>query len=227
MKFVLPLTVLTLAATASASVEPYTETFADGNANWGTGGDWEVFEPLDWQGSGGPDSGAHVTAPKNFVDFEPGGFPLTIFRGQDNFNSSDGAFEGDWISAGVTEFSFWVRHDADIALDYFARFTPIGSNSPSMNVIFSEAVQPNTWTKLSVEIDSNNDDLIPGGPPGTYEAVFGNLGKMQIGADVGQLAGDDQLYHFDLALVSISLPAPGAMALFGLVAALGGSRRRR
>lgn len=210
---------------AAADITAFTETFAEGNANWGTGPTWQSFEPLAWSAAGGPDGGAFVSATENLVDFSPGAFPFTLFRGQDNFGSSGGAFQGDWISANVNEFSFWVRHDATVPLPYFARFTPVGSNSPSMNIFFGELVQPNTWTRLSVWISPDNEDFVVGGGPGTYGAVFGNLGKMQLGAELGQLAGIDQDFNFDLALVSITLPAPGALALLGI--ALLPHRRRR
>ena len=214
------------ASFAAAGVIPHTEDFASGNAAWGTGTDWQLFDPLHWSAGGGPDGSAYVTTAQNFADAVPTGFPLTLFRGQDNFGSSDGAFSGDWLDVGITEFSFWFRHDAPIALNPFARFTPVGSNSPSMNVFFSEFVEANTWTKLTIDISEDNPDFVVGGGPGTYQNVFGNLGKMQLGADVNALVGLDQLVTFDLALVSIAVPGPGAAGML-MFAACAGRRRRR
>lgn len=211
---------------AGAAVDPYTETFASDNANWGGGGDWTTFQPLDWSGSGGPDGGGFVSDTLNFSEFSPGGFPLTVFRGQDNYNSSNGAFEGDWLAGGITTFSFWVRHNAPIDLQYFVRFTPADANSPSMNFEFSDSlVAPNTWTQLTLDISEDNPGWIVGGGPGTYNSVFTNLGKIQLGADMGGLAGMEPDFTFDLANVAI-IPAPGAISLLAL-AGLFGTRRRR
>lgn len=216
---------LSLAGTAVAATGPFTETFGNDNANWGTGGDWQTFDPLAWAGSGGHDGGGYVTASDNFADFTPGGFPLTLFRGQDNYGSSGGNFEGDWIEGGIIEFSFWVRHDASVDLEYFVRFTPMGANAPSMNLFFGDLVAPNTWTKLTATISPDNEDFVVGGGPNTYNTVFGNLGKIQLGADVSPLAGIDQEFNFDLSQVSIAIPAPGALALFGLGFLTRGRRR--
>jgi len=214
------------ASIAGASVAPFTETFSEGNAAWGTGTAWQLFDPLDWNMTGGPDGGGYVFTSQNFVDTVPVGFPSTFFRGQDNYGSSNGAFVGDWLNSGITEFSFWFRHDAPVALSPFARFTPVGANSPSMNVLFTEQAQANTWTQFTISIDPANPDFVVGGGPGTFDAVFGNLGKIQLGADIAELAGLDQLVTLELALVSIAIPGPGAAALCALFG-LTGSRRRR
>jgi hypothetical protein len=211
---------------ALASVMPFTETFADGNANWGGGPLWTEFDPLGWTEGGGPSGANYVTATESFGDTAPGPLDLAIFRGQDNFNSSNGAFLGNWIESNVSEFSFWVRHDASIDLEFFVRFTPTGQNFPSMNYRFTSLVQTNTWTQLSVAISPDTPGWVFGGSPATtYDAVFGNLGKIQIGAAVDALTGMDETYNFDLALVSIAVPAPGVLGLLciGMMA----PRRRR
>lgn len=216
---------LSITGVAAAATTPFTESFGGGNANWGGGADWQTFAPLDWTATGGHDGGGFVSTTNNFADFTPGGFPLTLFRGQDNFGSSGGNFEGDWLSGGIVDFRFWVRHDADVALDYFVRFTPVGANAPSMNLFFDQPVQGGEWTELSLVVSPDNDDFVVGGGPGTFGSVFGNLGKIQIGADVSDLAGIDQEFTFDLSEVSINIPAPGALAVFGLAFAARGRRR--
>ncbi len=224
---------LTAASTlAQAGVAPYTEMFAADNANWGgsAGGDWTAFEPLAWSApGGGPVAGAgFVTYTRNFLDVQPGQFPaLTIFRGQDNYNSSGGAFLGNWNEAGITEFSFWVRHDAAENVLFSVRFTPAGGNGPSMNYEFvDDLVQSGVWTKLTLAIDPDTDGWVIGGGPGTYNMVFNNLGKIQIGINPDPLVGIDQDVNFDLSMVSIAVPAPGAIALLTM-AGLVGTRRRR
>lgn len=217
-----------LATSATATVSPFTETFAEDNADWGTGGLWSEYEPLAWSDGGGPDGNNYVTATQDFGGFEPGPLDLAIFRGQDNYNSSDGAFFGDWLDSGVTEFSFWVRHDAPTALEYFVRFTPTGPNFPSMNYRFEDTqVQSGEWTQLSVEIYEDNPGWVIGGNPATtYDAVFSDLGKIQLGASVGEFAGEDVSYNFDLAMVSTTVPAPGALGLLA-IGGIAAHRRRR
>lgn len=215
-------------AAAGASVVPYTETFSADNANWGGGGNWQAFEPLDWSSSGGPGGSGYVSTTLPFQDHQPGMFPaLTIFRGQDNYGSSGNAFVGDWTGSGITQFSFWVRHNSPEELLYSVRFVPVGSNSPSMNFEFSDTlVQPNTWTQLSLTISPDTPGWVVGGGPGTYDAVFSNLGKIQIGVNPDPLAGLEDDITFDLSNVSINVPAPGALCLLGL-AGFGRRARRR
>ena len=215
-----------LALPAAASVTPYTEAFAADNANWGTGGLWNEYVPLAWNAGGGPDGANYVSSMQNFGDFAPGPLDVAIFRGQDNYGSSDGAFAGDWIDGGITEFSFWVRHDAPVSLKYFVRFTPTGPNFPSMNYRFEDqVVESGTWTQLTLAISPDTPGFIPGGGPGTYEAVMSNLGKIQLGVDIEPLAGNGEDFRFDLALVSMQVPGPGGAALLAVFGF--GCRRRR
>lgn len=216
-----------VANAASAGVSPFTETFANDNADWGTGGLWNVYEPVQWNQGSGPDGSNHISVTQNFSNFSPGPLDLALFRGQDNFDSSNGAFVGDWITGGITEFSFWVRHDAQEELKFFVRFVKAGANSPSMNYRFEDSlVQGNTWTKLTLQISPDTPNFIPGGGPGTYQNVMGDLGKIQIGIDLNPLAGIDLDFNFDLALVSMNVPGSSALMLLA-VGGLFGTRRRR
>ncbi len=213
------------ACTSLGAVVPFTETFANDNANWGGGGNWQNFEPLAWNEGDGPGGANHVTATVDFGQFAEGAADVAFFRGQDNYGSSGGNFVGDWLAGGITDFSFWVRHDAAVELEYFVRFTPAGANFPSMNYRFSDTlVAGETWTKLTLDIDEDNPGWIVGGGPGTYNNVFTNLGKIQIGIDIDPLSAGDAIHNFDLAMVS-TIPAPGALALLVLGAL--GTRRRR
>lgn len=211
----------TIATTATAGIAPYTETFADGAANWY---DQAGTSVLDWVSVGGADSGGYVTTDYNFVDDGPG-FPPVLFRGQANFGSSGNAFVGDWLSGGITEFSFFIRHNASEPLQFFARIAP-AANFPSVNAVTTEFIAPGQWTQVAFAIEEDNPEFTYGGPPGTFDTVFSDVGNIQIGALAGDLAGVDEVFTFDLDLVSIAVPTPGALALFG-VAGLVGYRRRR
>ena len=133
--------------TGHATTVPFTEDFDNGPSNWfdapGTG-------LLDWIASGGPDDGAYVTTLFMVPDPLPP-FGSTLFRGQDEFGSSGGAFEGDWLADGVSEFSFWIRHDAPVAVDAFVRFAS-PENFPGAVGLAPGPIAPNTWTEITVAV---------------------------------------------------------------------------
>lgn len=87
---------------ASAQVVNFTETFTGGDANW-RGPAPDGSDALVVVGGGGPDGSSYVSTDFNFEFFPDGsgmngGQPtVSVFRGQDEFGSSDGAFEGNWI----------------------------------------------------------------------------------------------------------------------------------
>ena len=111
---------LCVAATASAVTVPFTETFSSSAANWSSS---SSFTPLTYFASGGADGLGYASVNYSFVNNLPGDQPL-VFRGQSNFGSSGNAFVGDWISTHVTDFSFYVRHNATAPVTFFARFAP-------------------------------------------------------------------------------------------------------
>src|SRR5689334_12276662 len=92
---------------AFASV-PYTENFTTDAANWRDGAG---ATSATWVASGGPDGSSHITTTASAF-FLDDGDPVVLFRGQDGFDSSGDAFVGNWISSGINQFSFWVKHDA-------------------------------------------------------------------------------------------------------------------
>ena len=227
--------VLACAATASTHsqagvVVPTTEHFATDAANWR---DNSGTAEVSWVASGGPDGSAYVSTTFNFVDLPPGvpipGNAVALFRAQDEFNSSDNAFVGDWVNSGVTEFNFYIRHSASMPLNVFARFATPG-NAPAWSGIEFTPVAPDTWTLITIPIALDNPALFFEGPPGAgqaeFNAVFGNIGHVQIGAFAGGLAGVDEVVTFDLDQPTIA-PAPGALALLGMTLASRAFRRRR
>ena len=211
----------------AAVVNPFTETYAADTAGWRDG---LLTSALSYAPAGSHDGSSYASGMFNFVNNVAGDNPALI-QGRDEFGFSGGAFVGDWVAAGVTEFSAWVRHDAPEPLTYFVRFSG-PANFPGAAAISFVPVMPNTWTQLTIAIDPSNPQFV------TFEGTdfstvftanamngFTGIGHVQIGASVSAtLAGVDQAYTFDVDDVAIA-PAPGVLALLGLSAA--GLRRRR
>lgn len=214
---------------ATGAVVPFTEHFFSDAANWY---DSAATAPVDWLSAGGPDGSSYVSTTFNFVDQTPGlPFPnnaVNLFRAQDEFDSSGGAFEGNWLEDGVLEFSFWVRHNAPGAMNFFTRFAP-PNNFPGWAAVEFTPVAPNAWTQISFEIEFGNPELFYEGPPpnqAQFDQVFSNIGHVQVGVFGGPQAGVDQVVTFDLDQPSI-VPAPPALGLMALVGVAGRVRRRR
>jgi len=207
-----------LAPVVHADVDPFVEDFDAGPANWRDVGG---VDDLDWSASGGPDGGAFAFTDFNFVDNQEGDSQI-LFRGHDEFNSSNNAFVGNWFDKSVSEFSFFVRHDAPFPLTYFTRFAS-PANFPGAIAVKFTPVLPNQWTEIIFDIDPDNPEFVSF--EGTdFETVFSNIGHLQIGVSVSEeLAGFDRSLTFDLDKVQV-VPAPAALAL---LAGAGLTMRRR
>jgi len=221
--------VVILAAASSPAradvIVPFTENFSANNANWF---DQTGMAPVDWIAGGGPGGGgdAYVSTSFDFATANAGD-PFALFRAQDEFNSSGGAFVGDWIAAGVTEFSMWVRHDAPVDIVFFTRFAG-AANFPGANAIQFTPVAANTWTLITFAIAPDNPQFIFEGPASTFSSVFSAVGHIQVGINTPEgLAGGGTVI-FDLDAVSI-IPAPAApvLLLAGFLVASGRRRRCR
>ena len=196
------------AAEVRAATVPFTETFNAGSANWF---DSPGTAPLAWNVFGGPDGSPFASTTFNFVNFAANARPA-LFRAQDEFGSSGGAFVGDWVTGGVTGFNASVRQNSGVPLKFFVRFAS-PSNFPGAGYDFVIPVPSGTWTSLSAALP--NPDLIFEGPF-TYGQVFGNVGHVQIGVYVPQgLAGVDAPFSFDIDNVSI-VPEPTSLALLAI-----------
>ncbi len=201
-----------------SGVVPFTETFSNNSSNWYNS---SGSSPVDWISSGGPDGSAFAATSLNFSGLSAGD-PAVLFRAQDEFNSSAGAFIGDWVASGVSGFNAFVRHDADVPLNFFVRFAS-PSNFPGANNVFFIPVPGDTWTNLAAVLPNPNLIFFEG--PFTYQQVFGNIGHVQIGVTAPvPLAGTDTLVHFDLDNVSI-VPEPATLGLLA-VGVLVAFRRR-
>ena len=204
-----------------AAVIPFSETFNSDAANWRNTDGTAV---VNWSATGGAgDDGGFVNTNFSFVDSAANDTPI-LFRGQDEFGSSGGAFVGDWVAGGANGFGAAVRHDADVPLNFFVRFAE-PANFPGANNVFFVPVESGTWTDLFAPLP--NASLIFEGPF-TYEDVFDNIGHVQIGVSVpASLAGADVNLQFGLDNVSI-VPEPTTLALLvvgGLAAVVRGRRR--
>ncbi len=202
-----------------ATTVPFTEDFDSSASDWRDAAGSSV---LSYSASGGPDGGAYASGTFNFAASAEGASAV-ILRAQDEFGSSGGAFEGDWISDGVTNFSAFVRHDALIDLTFFVRFSGPGNWPGAVGINFAP-VASNTWTELSFDITASNPQFVTfeGSDFGT---VFSNIGHIQIGVKVpSELAGIDTNYSFDVDKAAV-VPEPATMAILGLGALL--MRRRK
>lgn len=205
------------ASSAHALVNPFTEEYATDASNWRQS---DSVTPLVWNAAGGPDGSSYASAEFNFISSGAGSTPA-IIRGQDAFDSSGDAFVGDWLAAGVTTFSFDIRHDAGVPLTIFARIAT-SANFPGAGAIDPIPVPSGVWTTVSFAVDPGTW-VLEG--PVTFASVFGSVGNIQLGADPGSLANTDQVVTFDIDKVSI-VPVPGTLAFAGMIGLVGIRRRR-
>ena len=212
---------LAMTAVASASIVGFVETFDDDSANWRN---FNGSAVLDWFPNGGPDGSAYASSLFNLSGTSPGGFPPTVIRAQSNFNSSNGAYAGDWISAGVTGVRFDIRHNLSEAVTITGRFaTP--NNNPGASVETATLIAPNAWTTVFIDLTPDSPDFISFGS-GNYNSIFSNIGNIQLGFNVPvDLAGQNIDARFDIDNFRI-IPAPGAAGALARLA-LGAARRRR
>jgi len=206
-------------ATTSGATVPFTESFSVDSANWMD----IASSPVAWIASGGAqDGGGYISVDFNFVDSTAEDTPA-LFRAQDEFGSSGGAFEGDWIGDGVGRFSVFVRHNAGVPLSFYIRFTPVvnfpGALWPSPPPIGPPMapVPSGEWTELSFAVSAENPSIwFPEGA-GNFASVFGGVGHVQIGVvPPVDLVGVDQAVTFDVDTVSISSGAVPTVSEWGM-----------
>lgn len=201
---------LAMAAPAAlAGTASFTETFDAGNANWHDG----PQNPAAWDAGGFITSTADVNS--------AGGFGLLLFRAQSNYNSSNGAFTGNYVG-NIDTISFDVRHDAGQDLTFAVRFAT-ANNSPAFVLFSPVAVSSGAWTTLSFAIDPNSPFYVPAG--GTFDAVAGQVGNVQVIVNRPDGLATPLVTTFDLDNVAIT-PAPGVLGLMGLGGMIAARRRR-
>jgi hypothetical protein len=204
---------------------PFTEDFEDGASNWVTGG----FGPPTEFTSGGVGDSAYISAQTGFEFSDPGGFNV-VFRGNTGFfpgtDASDGAFIGNWITDGVTNLSFSIRHNITEPVTVFARIAANtgGGPFPGAVAVAFQPVVAGEWTTVSIDISAGNPAFVSF-EGSDFESILSNVGFLQIGvAAPDALAGTPGVFDIDLDNVSIvPTPAAAAVLLPGLLAV----RRRR
>lgn len=210
IRFALAAIVGVLPISAAAVEVPFTEEFVEDAANWRES---SGTMSLAWAMSGGPDDSSHAHGVFNFIDSVEGDTPA-MFRAHDEYGSSGGAFEGDWIDAGVTEFSAMVLHDAGVPLSFFTRFASPDNFPGAIGVEFAP-VPSGRWSRLSFAIDPNNPQFVSF-EGSDFETVFSRIGHIQIGVTVPEaLAGVDRDITFRIDKPSV-VPEPAALALIGI-----------
>lgn len=208
---------------AAQSVSPFTETFNDGVANWLDTG----FAPLTLVPNGGPDGSAAARAGFDFVNTNDGDFSV-LFRGENDptfgFDASGGAFIGDYISSGITEVSFDIRHNANVPLSFFVRLATPQRFPGAVAVAFAPVV-PGEFQRITLDISESSPNFVTF-EGSDFQTVLGNVGLLQIGVVTPDgFGGVDAGFTFDLDNVAI-VPTPAAASLLGL-AGLAAVRRRR
>jgi hypothetical protein len=179
------------ASSASAIVIPFTEEFTQSASNWRN----NAQQPMTWVAAGGPDGSSYISTSYSFLNQAVGATPV-IIRCQDNFNSSSGAFVGDWIAAGVGEFRVWVRHSAPSSARFIVRFaTTFGF--PGAIAETEQPVPSNQWTLLTFEIREDNPRFLSF-EGGDFATIFSDVGRVQIGVTVpAELARLEGSFTFD------------------------------
>lgn len=215
-------------ADAAPLTVPYTESFANGDANWKIG--QLATDVPTWVPSGGPGSGAYISR-QFLVPTTGSGFSgPVIFRGQGIFDSSDDRFVGNWLTGGaggvpVDAFSVALRHGAPAPVLFELRFTP-EANTPGASTQ-RYTVQPGAWTTLtvpirdSIEVFQSYSGVTP--PDETvFNSIFSDLWNIQVGlAPVGVQDASVRggTWTFDLAAPSIAaVPEPGTWAVLAAAA---------
>ncbi len=214
------LALVSIISAAHGVTVPYTEDFTTTNAGWrqNISANFADFKP-----SGGPDGSSYISSSYSFVGNLEDDGPV-LHRANIADNASGGNFYGNWITAGATKFSAYVRHNVTEPVSYFARFTG-ASAFPGIIVFQPILVQPNTWTLLNFDASPSSPDLFFEG--GNYVSIFSNVSRVQFGANVSALlAGLDQTFTFDVDKVTVNIPEPSALALscLGLIGVV--ARRR-
>ncbi len=214
----------------------FSEDFTVDAANWAQS---NFMETLTHRLDDGPNGlgDNYVSTDRNFAALAGGfGTPI-IFRGQQNVNSSDQGYVGDWIDDKVVRVELLVRHNFDQPISFGGRFAGI-DNTPGASFIGADVPQ-NEWTPITFLIDPDNvfDPINnPSGQivtfgGGSFESVFDQISNIQI--SVAEPMGltplqRDQLITFDLDAVSITaIPEPTSLALISILGVLGSIWRHR
>lgn len=211
--------VLALAASASATTVPFTESFSADAANWRNGAGTAT---ATWTAGGGADGGGFISDTFSFANSVENDTPI-LLRGQSNFGSSGGAPFGNWLADGVTEYRVSIKHDAPVPLNFFTRFASPAGFPGAIGLGFAP-ILPNTWSELVIPINPGNPQFISF-EGSDFNTVFSNIGRIQVGVSVpAALAGNPNTFTFSIDEVTL-VPEPTTLGLVAL-AGLAALRRR-
>lgn len=192
----------------------FVEDFSSGNAGFTLG---DGSAPT-LSTTGGPTGGAFISSEVTLIA-GTGGFPPTIFRAPPG-NTSNGAFFGNWIAEGVSGFSFDVRHNASVPVNFTFRAAP-ATNFPGGSATTFTPVAPGQWQTLTFDIDPNNPQFVSFSGT-SFESVFTDIGRIQFGLNP---TGTSETFTFDLTNITV-IPEPASAMALVLGSALLMPRRR-
>lgn len=207
---------------AFALVVPFTEKFESAASNWSIAA---ALTPLTYVPTGGSDGSSYGSRSFSLTGSNIGATPI-LFRAQSNFNSSGNAFVGNWITGGVTQLQFSIRHNVTAPVTFFARIAPDPATSPNPGgvIALTSATAANQWTTFTIDIGPSSPFIYEGT---SFNAVFSAVARLQFGvfvdAGTANLAGP---FTFDIDNVSI-IPASSTLSIAGAGMVLAARRRRR
>lgn len=202
---------------------PFVEDFSAGTENW-VNTSQAALTHFD---SDGPDGGSYVSTDVPFSDAPPDRDAIVLFRGEEDFLASDGAFLDDWIADGAGLLTAYVRHQAPEPLEFFARIAT-EFNFPGATIQDRHLVEPDVWTPIRFPVSPDYARLTLEGPF-DFAAVFEDVGNVQFGVSIPESQeGNTSPYTYDLALVGVQIPEPSSVAIAsGLIFCCAGMVRRR
>ena len=209
------------------AVVPSTEDFPVDSANWRDSTGLPGSGALAFNAAGGPDGGSYASGTFAFADPNSAGDTVVLFRGQDEYGSSGGVFEGNWAADGIRKVTAQVRHDAPVPLNFFFRASgPF--NFPGGVAVDFVPVLPNQWTEIDFTLNPGSPQFVSFEGM-TWASIFNNVGHTQFGVSIpAALAGNPTTYTFDIDKISVNVPEPTTVSLAGLsMIGLLGFRRRR
>jgi len=223
---------LAVVAAPASALTIAVETFETGANDWVTGARAAPTEVA----SGGWDGGAYISSTADIAtNTSPFGSALIQFRCeviQDGANCSGGDFQGDWIGQQVLTLSYWLRHDAAVALQPYIRI-PTGApngNNPAASAIGAQLVDPGVWTQVVIEIREDNPEFDAAFGGSGFAGIFSSVSRLQPGIffDVGEVYSVTGV-TFDIDDVRLTaVPVPAAVWLFGsALLGLGWHRRKQ
>ncbi len=201
-------------AGAAWAVTNFTETFNTNASGWLAG----TNSAPTYNATGGVGNSGYISYTTTFTSGTSGGFgapPLQILlRGNNAANASGDAFVGNWLTSGVDSLSAVVRHNYSSALNFYARLDAGGGAAASLTSDVLYAVEPNTWTKVTIPIVNSNPPFSSFGA-GTFNGVFSNVQNVQLGYYVPASTTFTD-FRIDLDNVSVSVPEPASLGMIGL-----------